>query len=97
MISKEDVKKLAVLARITISDKEAESLATEAEGILGYVFDVGEASAAGEGDAHTARVNVMREDGNPHEPGAHTDAVLSAAPKTENGYIEVRQVIQKEE
>ncbi len=97
MISKEDIKKLAVLARITVSDKEAESFAGEAEGILGYVFDVGEVSAQGGGDAHTALTNVMREDGEPHASGAFTTSILAAAPKEKNGYIEVRKVITKEE
>ncbi len=97
MITKEDIKKLAVLARITISDKEAESFAGEAEGILGYVFDVGEVSASGEGDAHTTLTNVMREDGEPHESGTFTDKILAAAPKERDGYIEVRKVITKDE
>lgn len=97
MISKEDIKKLAGLARITVSEKEAEDLAKEAEGILGYVFDVGEASAAGEGDAHISKVNALRDDKEPHAPGVHTDALLRAAPKTEDGQIEVRQVITKDQ
>lgn len=96
MITRQDILKLAELARIRISEAEAEKLAPEAEAILGYVFDVGEASAAGQGDAHTALTNVMREDGQPHESGAHTDAILAGAPKEKDGYIEVRKVINKE-
>lgn len=96
MISKEDIKKLATLARITVSDKEAADLAVEAEGILGYVFDVGEVSASGEGDAHTVLTNAMREDGQPHETGIYTDAILANAPHMDEGYIEVRKVITKE-
>ena len=96
MISKEEIQKLAVLARITVSDKEAEGFAEEAEAILGYVYDVGEASAAGQGDAHINLTNVMREDANPHESGAYTEAILSGAPKREGDYIAVRKVINKE-
>lgn len=96
MISKDDIKKLAVLARITVSEKEAEIFAEEAQGILGYVFDVGEVSASGEGDAHTVLVNAMREDKDPHAAGAYTEDLLTSAPKSNNGYIEVRKVITKE-
>ncbi len=95
MISREDIQKLAILARISISDTEAESLAKEAEGILGYVSDVGEVSAAGEGDVHTALTNVMREDGQPHEGGSYTEGILANAPKVEEGYVVVRKVIDK--
>ena len=96
MISKEDIKKLATLARITVSEKEAESFAEEAQGILGYVFDVGEVSASGEGDAHTSLVNAMREDTDAHAAGAFTEDILASAPKSKDGYIEVRKVITKE-
>lgn len=96
MITRQDILKLAELARIRISEEEAEKLAPEAEAILGYVFDVGGASAAGQGDAHTALENVMREDGEPHESGAYTKAILAAAPTEKDGYVEVRKVINKE-
>lgn len=96
MISKEDIKKLAVLARITVSDKEATDLASEAEGILGYVFDVGEVSAEGLGDAHTALTNAMREDIGAHEAGVYTEKILAQAPREKDNYIEVRKVITKE-
>lgn len=96
MITKQDIQKLAELARITVSDGEADSYAKDIEAILGYVFDVGEASAAGGGDAHTALTNVMRNDGEPHESGTYTEAILGGAPKTDDGYFAVRKVIHKE-
>lgn len=96
MITRQDIQKLAELARIKVTDAEADSYAKDAEAILGYVFDVGEASAAGQGDTHTALTNVMRTDGEPHERGLYTDAILAGAPKTNEGYVEVRKVITKE-
>ncbi len=96
MISREDIKKLSVLARITVSDSEADALAKDAEAILGYVFDVGEVSAAGQGDAHTALHNVFREDGEPTAPGTYTKDILANAPKVEDEYVVVRKVITRE-
>lgn len=37
--------------------------------------------------------NVMREDGEPHEPGKFTAILLKAAPKTEDGYIKVKKIL----
>lgn len=96
MITRQDIQKLAELARIRITEKEADALAIDAESILGYVFDVGEVSAAGQGDAHTTLTNVMRKDGEPHESGTYTEAILSGAPNVERGYIKVRKVINRE-
>jgi aspartyl-tRNA(Asn)/glutamyl-tRNA(Gln) amidotransferase subunit C len=95
MITKQDIQKLAELARIKVADAEAESLAKDAESILGYVFDVGEVSAAGQGDAHTVLTNVLREDGEPNETGAYTERILAGAPNRDGDYIAVRKVIQK--
>ena len=96
MISSEDIKKLGALARITISPDEAKALALDAEAILGYVSQVGEAPVGGEGDAHTHLRNVMREDGEPHEAGLYTIEILENAPRTKDGYITVRKVITRE-
>lgn len=96
MISSEDIKKLGALARITVSEAEAKSLAVDAEAILGYVSQVGEATAGGEEDAHMSLTNVMREDGEPHETGLYTKDILENAPRTEDGYIVVRKVITRE-
>lgn len=95
MISKNDIKKLAKLARIAISDAEVESIAKDAEAILGYVFDVGVERGAREGHSHTALLNVMRDDAAPHESGIYTKRLLQAAPKHLGGHIAVRKVIAK--
>jgi len=96
MISREDVKKIATLARITVSDTEADTYAGDAEEILSFVVQVGGTSSPHEGDAHMLLTNVMREDGVPHEEAAYTKDILDNAPKTENDYIVVRKVITKE-
>ena len=102
-ISKEDIKKLADLARIEVGEAEQEKLAGEIGEILGYVDQVskivvndkntgeglsGEALAKSEGG-----VNVMREDANPTESGTYTDKILDEAPATENGYIKVKKIL----
>lgn len=64
MLSKDEVKKIANLARIEISEQEAESYSTELSDILGFVEKLNEADTEGiEPIAHiTGAKNVIRED-----------------------------------
>jgi aspartyl-tRNA(Asn)/glutamyl-tRNA(Gln) amidotransferase subunit C len=64
MLLKKEVQKIANLARIEISDDEAEKYSSELSDILGFVEKLNEADTAGvEPIAHiTGAKNVMRED-----------------------------------
>lgn len=95
MISKADVDNLARLARIDISEDENVRLQKDLESILGYVSEL--TAAAGDVPAVTKDelANVMRPDDLAHEPGAFTNAILAAAPKSEDGYVVVRQIIER--
>ncbi len=94
MISTEDIEKLAVLARISVSEGEKEGLRKDIEGILAYVGQIQKVSAEllEKKEAGALR-NVMREDGEPHESGIFTDAFLSAAPQREGEYIRVKKIL----
>lgn len=98
MISVEEVKKLAELARIGVGDAEARTLAKDMEGILEYVALV--KNVAEKEERHKEKeelVNVMRKDappnGGPHESGVYTDALISAAPETERGFVKVKKIL----
>lgn len=96
MITKEDIQKLADLARIEVEEGEIERLRSSMEGILNYVSEVGKISS--EENAETAPEagplrNVFREDGEPHESAAYTAGVLENAPETEGGYIKVKKIL----
>ena len=64
MLSKDEVKKIANLARVEISEQEAEKYSTELSDILGFVEKLNEANTKGiESIAHiTGAKNVIRED-----------------------------------
>ena len=64
MLSKDQVQKIAKLARIEITDAEAEKYSTELSDILGFVEKLNEADTDGvEPIAHiTGAKNVVRED-----------------------------------
>lgn len=94
----EEVKKLADLARIEISDQEAEKLGKEMESILAYVQDVKNVVKSGDEIVENAFVrNVLREDSNIHESGVDTEQLLSNAPASENGYIKTKKILPNQE
>jgi len=95
-MEKEEVLKLASLARIEISEKEAEDLSGELDSILEYVGDIKSIS-----EAHNLKLktdnfsvrNVMREDENPHESSVYTKEILEQAPSSEGDYIKVKKIL----
>ena len=95
MISREDIKKLAHLSRIELSEEEEESFVSEIESILGYVGQVTKLSPMNESKPREHR-NVFRFDENPHESGVFTEALLKEAPSTENGYIKVKKILSND-
>ncbi len=96
-MDKEKVLSLAKLARINLTDDEAQSLSGEFEAILDYV---GEVKKAGKGNQVSVDekvshhlINVLREDKEPHETGLYTEAILEQAPMKEGNYIKVKKIL----
>jgi len=94
-MNKDEVLKLAKLARIDMTDGEAEKLSHEFEAILGYVADVKKAVSSEvelkKGDLPLR--NVMREDAEPHETGIYTEKLLAETPKSKDGYVVVKKIL----
>lgn len=89
-----DIKTLAKLARVEISDEESARLEKEIPTILKFVETIQKVSGDAPKDVSELR-NVMREDGNPHESGVHTQELLQAAPQKKDDRISVQQVISR--
>ncbi len=94
MVKKEEIEKLAELARITISPKEVENLPGEIDVILKYVSMVNNISLDKEDKYLGDTYNVMRKDENPHEGGVFTKDLLHEAPATERDYIKVKRILE---
>jgi aspartyl-tRNA(Asn)/glutamyl-tRNA(Gln) amidotransferase subunit C len=92
MIRKEDIDKLALLARIHIDEAEKESLAKEIDAILAYVAQLKQASADAPVDSEYLR-NVFRDDASPHESGIFTDKLLEASPDRAGQYFKVKKIL----
>jgi len=90
-----DVAKLALLSRIAVSDEELAELGREIPEILAFVEQISEAGGELTKDVGD-HYNVMREDGEPHETGEYTEAMLAAMPNTKDGYLQVRKIISQD-
>ena len=98
MISKEEIRNLAELSRLQISEEEAESLQKDISSILEYVGQVNAAQIGEENKKPLVR-NVMREDsprGDNELLSGKREALLNALPKREGDYNVVRKIIQKD-
>lgn len=88
----EQMKKLAHLARVGMTDDELEKTSQDLSAILEYVQLIESVDVDVSG--YTPRqVNVMREDDQAIETGAHTKQLLAEAPDTQDDYIKVQKIL----
>lgn len=93
-LTREDVLKLARLARLDLTDEEVEAFRKEMSAILEYVAQLNDADV--DGLEPTTQVtglkNVMRED-SVIDYGISPQDLLRLAPKTQDGQIKVNRMI----
>jgi len=95
----EDVKKLADLARLDMSEEEMSTIAKDFDPILAYVGQVKEALKNDKQDIDEKIPedyflhNVMRDDVVTNNRGEYTEAILADAPDTEGGFLKVKQIL----
>jgi aspartyl-tRNA(Asn)/glutamyl-tRNA(Gln) amidotransferase subunit C len=93
-MEKKDVEHLAQLARIAITDKEAESLAKDMTSILGYISDIEKITGSKEKEKVVGPLfNVMREDTDAHEPGIYSEDLLNLMPERHGDYLKVKKIL----
>ena len=93
-VDTEQVRHIAKLARIAMSDAEIEALVPELNNILGWVEQLGEVNTDGV-EPLTAVIDQklrLREDA--VTDGDCRDAVLANAPAAEHGFFAVPKVIE---
>lgn len=93
----ENIKKLADLARIDMSEEEMKEIAKSFDSILAYVGQVKEVSA--DKDLEKKRPedyflhNVMRDDVVTNKRGEYTDKITAEMPDTQDGFLKVKQIL----
>ena len=92
-----DIKKLADMARIEMSEEEMASLAHDFEPILAYVGQikevVGEVGGGAQPPVKFSFTNVAREDVVTNTPGEYTDKIIAEFPYEQGGYLKVKQIL----
>ena len=88
------VKKVASLARIAISDADAERLAPELNNILGWIEQLGEVGTSAVEPMTAVIPNKLRLREDVVTEGAQRDAVLANAPHGEHGFFTVPKVVE---
>jgi aspartyl-tRNA(Asn)/glutamyl-tRNA(Gln) amidotransferase subunit C len=88
------VKKVASLARIAISDADAERLAPELNNILGWIEQLGEVDTSAVQPMTAVIPNTLRLRDDVVNDGDMRDAVLANAPAGEHGFFTVPKVIE---
>lgn len=89
-----DVRALAALARLAVSDEEAAKLEREIPEILSLVEMIQKADVSGVRESKTLQ-SVMRDDVMAHESGQYTERLLAAAPARAGNRIAVKQVVSR--
>ncbi len=92
-MKREDIERLADLARIELREGEAEPLSESITTILGYVSDINTITGSEKEKKVGVLYNVMREDVPSHEAGAYTEAILSSAPQRAGQYVQVKKIL----
>jgi aspartyl-tRNA(Asn)/glutamyl-tRNA(Gln) amidotransferase subunit C len=88
------VRKIASLARIAVTDAEAEALAPELNTILGLVEQLGEVDTSGVAPLASVIPNHLRLRDDVVTDGDIRDRVLKNAPQAEHGFFAVPKVIE---
>ena len=92
-ITAEEVRRIAKLARLRLTDEEAALYQGQFVRILELMAELSEldSSAAAASPAASGSANVMREDR--PRPFPETDRLLGLAPEREDGYYKVKKVL----
>jgi aspartyl/glutamyl-tRNA(Asn/Gln) amidotransferase C subunit len=93
MASIDEVKKLALLARLSIADTELERFAKEFDSILKYIGQIDALSVSKDKKMLPRARNVFRADGEPHDSGLYTEKIAEQFPKRKGNYLSVKQII----
>ena len=92
-IDKEQIKHLAKLAQLELTDAEVELYSGQLTSILQYVDKVKDVELSDDVKRDFKKVNTFREDENPHKAGEHREAIIEAMPKIENDLLVVKKIL----
>jgi aspartyl-tRNA(Asn)/glutamyl-tRNA(Gln) amidotransferase subunit C len=95
MIDKKEVKHIAKLARLGLSEKEIEKIQKELSPILDYFEQLKKVDVSNiEPTSHSVLLeNIMRKDEETSEPGKDRAKLLQLAPETKKDHLKVKPIL----
>jgi len=93
-VSAEDVRKIASLARIAVTEDQVASMVPELNNILGWIEQLGEVNTDGVEPLAAVIPNTLRLRDDVVTDGNVRDKVLANAPQAEHGFFAVPKVIE---
>ena len=93
-VTNADVRHIATLARLAMSDNEIEAMVPELNSILGWVEQLGEVDTDGVDPLTAVIPNTLRLREDKVTDGDCRDDVLANAPVAEHGFFAVPKVIE---
>ncbi len=93
-VNVEQVRHIAKLARIAMSEAEVEAMVPELNNILGWVEQLGEVNTDGVEPLTAVIANPLRLRDDAVTDGDIRDAVLANAPEAQHGFFAVPKVIE---
>jgi len=99
MISKDDVKHIASLARLRLNEKEIEKFQKELGAILDYIEKLKEVDVSEVSPTTHPRLseNVMREDVVQKKDESFREKLLNLFPEREGNFLKIKKVLKKDE
>jgi aspartyl-tRNA(Asn)/glutamyl-tRNA(Gln) amidotransferase subunit C len=91
-LSKDEVKKLAVLSALKLDEQEVEMLTKQIGSILDYVAQIGQADVTGISPVRLTSQNIFREDVAIQQS---SQPLLTQAPKSKDHYFVVPQILEQ--
>ena len=88
----DEVKKLAHLARIELSEAEIQAFSKDLESILGYVDQISQADVS-DIVPNYLETNIARVDADPNPSGMYAEKMLADAPDAQDGFYKVPKIL----
>ena len=93
-VDSKTVKRVAHLARIKVTDEEAEALQGELNTILGFVEQLNEVDVSGVEPMTSVMPMAMKKRADAVTDGGKADDIVANAPASEDHYFQVPKVVE---
>ena len=92
MITHDEMKKLALLARIEMTDAEMDAMAHEFDSILGYVDQINNVQVP-ETSEQYVQINTVHADTDAYESETYSKKMIAGAPDSQDGFYKVQKIL----